>query len=90
MRRPIVLTPFAEEIVEPLNLTLSPFGRGEGIKKTCAGLLQRARPSFRFFFAWFASFAVQSKRLRRDVAAEVRAFKLDALHGGVGGGLGGA
>ena len=31
-----------------------------------------------------------SKRLRRDVAAELRAFKLDALHGGVGGGGRGA
>lgn len=29
-------------------------------------------------------------RFRRNVAAEVRAFKLDGLHGGVGGGLGGA
>ena len=32
----------------------------------------------------------RSKRLGRDVAAEVGAFKLDALHGGVGGGLGSA
>ena len=31
-----------------------------------------------------------SKRLRRDVAAEVRAFKLNALQGGVGGGGRGA
>jgi hypothetical protein len=31
-----------------------------------------------------------SKRFCRDVAPEVRAFKLDALHGGIGGGLHGA
>jgi hypothetical protein len=31
-----------------------------------------------------------SKRLRGDVAAEMRAIELDALHGGIGCGLGGA
>ena len=31
-----------------------------------------------------------SQRLRGDVAAEMRAIELDALHGGIGCGLGGA
>lgn len=31
-----------------------------------------------------------SKRLRRDVAVEVRAIKMDLLHGGIRGGLGGS
>ena len=33
---------------------------------------------------------IWSQRLHRDVAAEVRTFKFNALHGSVGGSLGGA